>query len=155
LGKPRITRILNPLNPWLIPSQFSPFLFKEGKICENSRETAPSRIEDQDVPELRSSVAFFFAQKERGKAMARLFLTNIPCDCEDGELRGWLEAQGFSVDAIRVVRDMTAGVSPAFGYVSVHNCSDDVDPIGILDGQDLRGRKLQVRKDWRDEHHRR
>jgi hypothetical protein len=87
--------------------------------------------------------------------MIRLFLTNIPCDCEDGELRGWLEAQGFFVDSLRLVRDMTAGVSPAFGYVSVRNYSDHVDPIRLLDGQHLRGRKLQVRKDWRDEHHRR
>ena len=86
--------------------------------------------------------------------MSRLFLTNIPCDCEDSELRGWLEAQGFAVDSLRVIRDVVAGVSPAFGYVSVRGWSDDVDPITLLDGRDLRGRRLQVRKDWRDEHHR-
>jgi hypothetical protein len=87
--------------------------------------------------------------------MPRLFLTNIPCDCEDSELRGWLEGQGFAVDSLRVIRDAVAGVSPAFGYVSVRGWNDDVDPITLLDGQDLRGRRLQVRKDWRDEHHRR
>ena len=87
--------------------------------------------------------------------MYRLFLTNIPYDCEDGELRGWLERQGFSVDSLRVVRDLVAGVSPAFGYVSVRVQDDRVDAIRMLDGQHLKGRKLQVRKDWRDEHHRR
>ena len=87
--------------------------------------------------------------------MTRLFVTNIPCDCEDGELRDWLEAHGFFVDSLRVIRDLVAGVSPAFGYVSVRGPGDQVDAIRILDGQHLKGRKLQVRKDWRDEHHRR
>jgi len=84
--------------------------------------------------------------------MPRLFLTNIPCDCDDGELRGWIEAQGFDVDSVHVIRDMVAGVSPAFGYVSVRDGRDDIDPIEILDGRNLKGRKLQVRKDWRNEY---
>jgi RNA recognition motif len=87
--------------------------------------------------------------------MPRLFLTNIPCDCEDTELRGWIEAQGFDVDSMRVIRDLVTGVSPAFGYVSLRGKRPDVDPIKLLNGQHLRGRRLQVRKDWRDEHHRR
>ena len=87
--------------------------------------------------------------------MPRLFLTNIPYDCEDGELRGWLEEHGFLVDSLRVVRDLVAGGSPAFGYVSVRTADDRVDVIRVLDGKNLRGRRLQVRKDWRDEHHRR
>ena len=85
--------------------------------------------------------------------MPRLFLTNIPYDCEDGELRDWLQKQGFLVDSLRVVRDLVAGVSPGFGYVSVREADDHVDAIRALDGQDLRGWKLQVRKDWRDEYH--
>lgn len=86
--------------------------------------------------------------------MPRLFLSNIPYDCEDGDLRGWFEAHGFAVDSVRVVRDLVAGVSPAFGYVSLRGEYDDVDPIKFLDGKDLKGRRLQVRKDWRDEYHR-
>ena len=85
--------------------------------------------------------------------MCRLFLTNIPYDCEDGELRIWLEEHGFLVESLRVVRDLVAGVSPAFGYVSVREPDNQIDAIRVLDGQDLRGRKLQVRKDWRDEYH--
>jgi len=86
--------------------------------------------------------------------MPRLFLTNLPHNCEDGELRGWLEEQGFAVESVRLVRDLVSGVSPAFGYISVRGCSDDVDPIKLLDGQSLKGRRLQVRRDWRDERHR-
>jgi RNA recognition motif-containing protein len=83
--------------------------------------------------------------------MTRLFLTNIPYDCQDAELRSWIEARGFDVDSIRVVRYIVAGVSPAFGYVSLRNTTDDV--AGILDGQILKGRTLQVREDWRNERH--
>ena len=81
--------------------------------------------------------------------MARLFLTNIPFDCHDSELRVWIEARGFDVDSLRTVRDTVAGVSPAFGYVSLRTVTKEVDPVGALDGQPLRGRRLQVRKDWR------
>lgn len=86
--------------------------------------------------------------------MTRLFLTNIPCDCEDNELQSWIEAQGFNVDSIRVVRDLTAGVSPSFGYVALRTANGTPDAVKALDGQMLKGRTLQVRKDWRDEHHR-
>ncbi len=95
----------------------------------------------------------FFLLKKEGKVL-RLFLTNIPYDCEDGELRSWLETHGLTVDSLHVIRDLVAGVSPAFGYVSVRSCSDEVDPIRLLNGRNLKGHRLQVRKDWRDEHHR-
>ena len=85
--------------------------------------------------------------------MARLFLSNIPYDCQDNELQQWIESQGFAVDSLRTVRDQVSGVSPAFGYVSVHGSADQKDPIETLDGQQLNGRKLQVREDWRNEHH--
>jgi RNA recognition motif-containing protein len=81
--------------------------------------------------------------------MTRLFLMNIPFDCQDAELRSWLETQGFDVDSLRVVRDLVAGVSPAFGYVSLRNTNDGVHAIKLLDGQNFRGRTLQVKEDWR------
>ena len=86
--------------------------------------------------------------------MTRLFLTNIPYDCQDAELRNWIESQGFDVNSLRVIRDLVAGVSPAFGYVSLGEATRAIDAIRILDGQNLKGRTVQVREDWRNEHHR-
>ena len=83
--------------------------------------------------------------------MPGLFLTNIPCDCKDAELLSWIEEHGFGVDSLRVIRDTVAGVSPAFGYVSL-NSESAADAIKVLDGRDLKGRKLAVREDWRNEH---
>jgi RNA recognition motif-containing protein len=85
--------------------------------------------------------------------MTRLFLTNIPYDCQDAELRSWIESQGFDVNSLRVIRDQVAGVSPAFGYVSLGESTRVVDAIKILDGQNLKGRAVQVREDWRNEYH--
>ena len=86
--------------------------------------------------------------------MPDLFLRNIPWDCQDAELLNWIEQHGFDVDSLRVVRDMVAGVSPAFGYVSLSDAADEIDAISVLDGQHLKGRRLEVRKDWRIEHDR-
>ena len=85
--------------------------------------------------------------------MARLFLTNIPYDCHETDVRRWIEAKGLDVDSVRLVRDLVTGMSPAFGYVSLRPQMDHADAIRLLDGEHLNGRKLQVRRDWRDEHH--
>jgi len=87
--------------------------------------------------------------------MHQLFFANIPCDCQDAELQRWVEAQqGFDVDSVRVVRDLVAGVSPAFGYISLRGATDAADAIKVLDGRNLNGRKLRVKKDWRHERNR-
>jgi hypothetical protein len=81
--------------------------------------------------------------------MIRLFVTNIPYDCHEMELQRWIEAHGFDVDSIQLIRDMVSGASPAFGYVSVRGGTPQV--IEALDGQQLNGQKLLVKRDWRDE----
>lgn len=86
--------------------------------------------------------------------MTGLFLSNIPCDCEDEELMGWIEQHGFGVHSLRVVRDLVANVSPAFGYVSLESRTDETDAIKALDGKSLKGRRLEVKKDWRYEYNR-
>jgi RNA recognition motif-containing protein len=85
--------------------------------------------------------------------MARLFFANIPYDCQETELQSWIESRGFDVDSIRLIRDQVAGVSPSFGYVSMRGVPDLQAAIKTLDGQALKGRKLHVRQDWRDEHY--
>ncbi len=81
--------------------------------------------------------------------MASLFLSNVPHDCGDAELMRFVESRGFVVDSVRIVRDMVAGVSPAFGYVALRNSSEDASAIEALNGQHLKGRALEVKKDWR------
>ena len=81
--------------------------------------------------------------------MSRLFLSNIPCDCQEVELRQWVESHGFKVDSIRVIQDSVSGVSPAFGYISLREYHKAIDAVQTLNGQRLRGRIMQVMEDWR------
>ena len=81
--------------------------------------------------------------------MAKLFLSNIPYDCGDGELRQWVEASGFHVESILMIRDLVSGASPAFAYIQLHDTDKEIDAVRILDGQTLRGRTIQVKPDWR------
>jgi hypothetical protein len=81
--------------------------------------------------------------------MPKLFLSNVPVDCEDGELRQWVEAHGFEVDSIRVIRDQVANASPAFGYVALRDKHYELDAVRILNGQKIKGRALDVKPDWR------
>ena len=53
--------------------------------------------------------------------MSKLFFVNIPYNCSDRELQEWVESRGFETRAIRIVRDLVAGVSPAFGYVELQD----------------------------------
>jgi RNA recognition motif-containing protein len=81
--------------------------------------------------------------------MTSLFLSNVPHDCEDAELRRWIESRGIPVYSIRIVRDLVAGVSPAFGYIALQDGAQEFEAIRVLDGQDLKGRALRVKPDWR------
>ena len=81
--------------------------------------------------------------------MPTLFLSNIPYDCHDAELRQWIEMRGFRVESVRIVKDLVSGVSPSFAYIEVHDFDKDINAIQLLNGQSLRGRMIQVKEDWR------
>jgi len=81
--------------------------------------------------------------------MSSLFLSNVPYNCEEAELLHWIEMRGFAVDSVRIVRDMVAGVSPGFGYVALRDNDLDAQAIKELNGQSLKGRVVEVKKDWR------
>jgi hypothetical protein len=81
--------------------------------------------------------------------MAELFLSNIPFDCLEPELRGWVESQGFQVASIRLIRDLVAGVSPAFAYVGLQDNARCAEAIRVLNAQCLRGSAVHVKEDWR------
>jgi RNA recognition motif-containing protein len=84
--------------------------------------------------------------------MSQLFLSNVPWDCHEAEVRQWIETRGFPVDSIHVIRDLVANASPAFAYVTLHDNSQNGEAISALNGQKLKDRILQVKVDWRGGH---
>ena len=74
----------------------------------------------------------------------RLLFANVPVDCRDEYLWFWVEARGYRVSSLRLIRDQVSGTSPSFAYVQLMNSGKIEEAVRSLDGQDLRGRKVQV-----------
>ena len=76
--------------------------------------------------------------------MATLFMMNVPHDCTERELTDWVESSGIGVKSVRVIRDMVAGVSPAFAYVDIIEDMGISDAVDTLNGQHIRKRGILV-----------
>ena len=82
----------------------------------------------------------------RGSSMSKLFFVNIPYNCSDRELQEWVESRGIETRSIRIVRDLVAGVSPAFGYVELKDDSQIQEAISVLNGKRLRNQTILVKE---------
>jgi RNA recognition motif-containing protein len=76
--------------------------------------------------------------------MSKLLFVNIPYNCTDRELQEFVEARGIPTRSIRIVRDLVAGVSPAFGYVELKDETRIKEAISILSGKKMRTRTITV-----------
>jgi RNA recognition motif-containing protein len=74
----------------------------------------------------------------------RLLFSNVPVDCRDEYLRLWVEARGYRVSSLRLIRDQVSGTSPSFAHVQLTDCGKIEEAVRSLDGQELGGRKVQV-----------
>src|SRR5438270_13949787 len=78
--------------------------------------------------------------------MPKLFFINIPYNCSDRELQEWVESRGIHTRSIRIVRDLVAGVSPAFGYVELKDDTQVKEAIAILHGKKMRTQTILVKE---------
>jgi RNA recognition motif-containing protein len=78
--------------------------------------------------------------------MAKLFFVNIPYNCSDRELQDWVESRGLETRSIRIVRDLVAGVSPAFGYVELKDESKMQEAVVALNGKKMRNQTILVKE---------
>jgi len=78
--------------------------------------------------------------------VSKLFFVNIPYNCSDRELQEWVESRGLKTKSIRIVRDLVAGVSPAFGYVELKDDTQIKEAIDILNGKRMRMQTVIVKE---------
>jgi RNA recognition motif-containing protein len=78
--------------------------------------------------------------------MSKLFFVNIPYNCSDRELQEWVESRGIETRSIRIVRDLVAGVSPAFGYVELKDDGRIQEAISVLNGKRMRSQTILVKE---------
>lgn len=81
-----------------------------------------------------------------GMTMPKLFFINIPYNCSDRELQEWVESRGIQTRSIRIVRDLVAGVSPAFGYVELKDDTQMKEAISVLNGKKMRTQTILVKE---------
>ena len=77
--------------------------------------------------------------------MDSLLFANIPHSFKDNDLRSWIEAKGFQVKDLLLIRDVVSGSSPSFARVQV-TAPVDEDGLRALDQQTLGDRRLFVRR---------
>jgi len=76
--------------------------------------------------------------------MSTLFLVNVPHNCSDTELMEWVESSGITVEKVRLIRDLVAGVSPSFAYVEIGEKVPIADAVQKLNGHSIRERTIMV-----------
>jgi RNA recognition motif-containing protein len=76
--------------------------------------------------------------------MGTLFMMNVPHNCSDDELAGWVQSSGIEVRKVRLIRDLVAGVSPCFAYVEISEKVPVADAVHMLNGHNIRERVVVV-----------
>ena len=75
-----------------------------------------------------------------------LFFINVPYNCSEHEFHEWIESHGIEIESIRIIRDLVAGVSPAFAYAALRDQTRLTEAISLLSGKRLRDHAITVRE---------
>jgi RNA recognition motif-containing protein len=76
--------------------------------------------------------------------VSTLFMMNVPYNCTELELKEWVETADIQVKSVRLIRDLVAGVSPAFAYVEIGERAGIADAVEKLNGHVIRDRVILV-----------
>jgi RNA recognition motif-containing protein len=76
--------------------------------------------------------------------VSTLFMMNVPYNCTESELKHWVEAAGIEVNSVHLIRDLVAGVSPAFAYVDISEKAKIAEAVEKLNGHVIGNRVLIV-----------
>jgi len=74
----------------------------------------------------------------------RLFVGNLPFDISEGDVRGFIEGEGRTVQSVKIVMDKDTGRPRGFAFVDVGNDQEAQAAISTLNGKELGGRALVV-----------
>jgi len=75
-----------------------------------------------------------------------LLFSNLPHNCSESELRKSIEARGVPLSSVRVIRDSSAGQSPAFGDVELQRGASEAHALVCLAGMEIRNRSIRIRE---------
>lgn len=67
---------------------------------------------------------------------------SVGCSAED--LKQWVEAKGYRVLSVKLIRDLVSGTSPSFAHVWLVDTAEIDEAARILNDQPLRGSNIRV-----------
>jgi RNA recognition motif-containing protein len=76
-----------------------------------------------------------YIQEEWMDKRTKLLISNIPASCTESFLLRWVEARGYRVFKVNLIRDVVSGTSPSFAYVQLMDESRLDEAARTLDGQ--------------------
>src|SRR5262245_13698005 len=82
---------------------------------------------------------------KRGTHMTRLYIGNLPQETTEVDVQSWLEAYGFKVESVQVIRDLDTGVSRGFGFAELPHANAD-EAVQALDGHSMENAAVRVSK---------
>jgi hypothetical protein len=75
---------------------------------------------------------------------SKLLFSQVPASCSEDDLREWVEAKGYEVSNLNLIRDTVTGTSPSFAHVQLADARKLDDAALILSGQSLQGWTIKV-----------
>src|SRR4026208_2352555 len=76
--------------------------------------------------------------------MSRLYIGNLPHQTTDVELQSWVEAHGFKVETLQVIKDLDTGASRGFAFAELPEVLNAEEAVTALNGQIMEGHNLRV-----------
>ena len=74
----------------------------------------------------------------------RLYVGNLPYQCEEAQLRALFEQDGRQVEEVKIVTDRETGRPRGFAFVEMANDGDAQTAVESLNGKPFGGRPLTV-----------
>jgi RNA recognition motif-containing protein len=76
--------------------------------------------------------------------MARLYIGNLPHMAAEEEVKAWVEARGFRVESVQVIRDLDTGASRGFAFAELPEVLRAQEAVDALNGENMEGQNLRI-----------
>lgn len=77
---------------------------------------------------------------------SKVYVGNLEYSVVEDDIKSFFEEKGLQTKAVEVIKDKYTGRSKGFGFVEVGTEEEIQKAIELLDGQELKGRRLKVNK---------
>lgn len=81
----------------------------------------------------------------------QIYIGNLDYDAVEEDIQQLIEAKGLEAKEIKIIKDRFSGKSKGFGFIEFEDDDQVQKAIDLLDGQEIKSRKIRVNKARRRE----